>query len=449
MPSRSQAPQNNPDRNSDTSANLHSPHTPLRRHRSSNNVGPGPIRRHPMLRSQIPIRATPMEGRSDAMPTHHRAHVLAQRVLNMKSQQPQAHMNENQNILLQNVEKAFGIYDERVQADVSEIRSVCMSLFVQEHEERQRLHSMCIRIMRERDVARQRVHALLRGQQKSGVSSPLHPHGPPASLGSGREVRGEKRGREDVGGVDVGVASGPSSDASSPKSRPVRSLRKSPTPSPSPPGSPELKYPPPSHSHPPLSSSSSSSSSSSTPPSSSASDRSSASASASSFPGIQSASTSTCHPAVKRRKSCDSAHSSSSSSSSSTAVDADADIGFNERKPDACPSDHPPAKPVLSAGAGTSSTGVGQSNGSAKRPAQGPGPGSIVLTGTFPHVDIMYLHENGFLVCQLTLGVTKFPKTASWDELRDHCVFAHPAECVDVNRLHPAEIFELRRRLSL
>ena len=42
-----------------------------------------------------------------------------------------------------------------------------------------------------------------------------------------------------------------------------------------------------------------------------------------------------------------------------------------------------------------------------------------------------------------------FPPSASWDELRDHCIRMHPEACADVARLHPAEIFELRRRLSL
>lgn len=41
-----------------------------------------------------------------------------------------------------------------------------------------------------------------------------------------------------------------------------------------------------------------------------------------------------------------------------------------------------------------------------------------------------------------------FSLSASWDELRDHCIGMHPDACADVARLQPAEIFELRRRLS-
>ena len=41
-----------------------------------------------------------------------------------------------------------------------------------------------------------------------------------------------------------------------------------------------------------------------------------------------------------------------------------------------------------------------------------------------------------------------FPTDTMWDELRDHCVKEHPSACSDVARLHPAEIYELRRRLA-
>lgn len=40
---------------------------------------------------------------------------------------------------------------------------------------------------------------------------------------------------------------------------------------------------------------------------------------------------------------------------------------------------------------------------------------------------------------------TAFPTNASWDTLRDHCVAEHAAACADVARLHPAEVYELRR----
>lgn len=110
---------------------------------------------------------------------------------------------------------------------------------------------------------------------------------------------------------------------------------------------------------------------------------------------------------------------------------------------------------------------------------------ALVLPSDFDHkFDIMYVaDEGGALVCRgcmyacpspdstvrrsaymtYSLEAAKaspadpstrveprtFPKGASWDELREHAVRAHPAACVDVARLHPAEIFELRRRLSM
>ena len=43
---------------------------------------------------------------------------------------------------------------------------------------------------------------------------------------------------------------------------------------------------------------------------------------------------------------------------------------------------------------------------------------------------------------------TSFPVTSTWDEMRDHVILSHPSACVDVARLHPSQIFELRRRLS-
>lgn len=83
----------------------------------------------------------------------------------------------------------------------------------------------------------------------------------------------------------------------------------------------------------------------------------------------------------------------------------------------------------------------------------------------FSHVDIMYVPMDGKLVCRACLlestklrqdAATRspwepksFPTTAMWDELRDHCVKEHPTECEDICRLHPAELFQLRKRLNL
>ncbi|KAF8890495.1 hypothetical protein BD779DRAFT_1518165 [Infundibulicybe gibba] len=79
------------------------------------------------------------------------------------------------------------------------------------------------------------------------------------------------------------------------------------------------------------------------------------------------------------------------------------------------------------------------------------------------HVDLMYIAEDGKLVCRACKfcgtsdsrtpssgsAPVSFPTDASWNTLRDHCVKEHPTACADVARLHPAEVYELRRRLAL
>ncbi|KAF9457399.1 hypothetical protein BDZ94DRAFT_1301940 [Collybia nuda] len=80
------------------------------------------------------------------------------------------------------------------------------------------------------------------------------------------------------------------------------------------------------------------------------------------------------------------------------------------------------------------------------------------------HVDLMYLPTNGKLVCRVCMLasskvsisphtpaplVTSFPTDSAWDTLRDHCAKEHASECADIARLHPAEVYELRRRLSM
>ena len=80
----------------------------------------------------------------------------------------------------------------------------------------------------------------------------------------------------------------------------------------------------------------------------------------------------------------------------------------------------------------------------------------LQVRSVFPSLSLPLLNWRPFRleVAKASPGETRaeprtFPKGASWDELRAHCVRAHPEACVDVARLHPAEIFELRRRLSM
>ncbi|KAH9483299.1 hypothetical protein JR316_0005405 [Psilocybe cubensis] len=469
---------------------IHSPpHTPPRKVCLPTNAapGPGPTRRqrhhHPILRTQIPNSAAPQPHTySPTTP------------LQNTSSTTNAPTSTSTSATAGPLDKAFSVHASRMRADLSEIRAVCMALFMHEQEEKRRLHEVCVRVMRERDVARAKVGELMRGQQTgqvnfshSGVSniSSMSRDGSPSSPNANVDadvsaVRGGKRTRDaDItpSGSSTGMENrSPGSISRSPRT--VRPLRKSSPPLSPLQGiqSPELQHfasPPP-----PLSSVSNGSGTGTAPPNSALSDDSSSASSSgfssqsrsrsnsyddlSSTSSSSSASASAMYPyaSVKRRKSCDGA------------IHVHTETLL------------PPVQSLLM-----------QSDASPHNYNEGAMPRSLnsntaphVLKGTFPHVDIMYLPVDGGLVCRAclldaskskgttTLGTrspqskgtasaspspggspnlnakhaaTTFPATASWDTLRDHCVFAHPNECADVQRLHPAEIFELRRRLRM
>lgn len=110
--------------------------------------------------------------------------------------------------------------------------------------------------------------------------------------------------------------------------------------------------------------------------------------------------------------------------------------------------------------------GLGEHDMDTDNDSEGSSKASSVSQPTSPqievtHVDLMYVPAKGVLTCRACLfdynksgAVSKakepqtFPTDAMWDELRDHCVKEHPSACADVARLHPAEIYELRRRLA-
>ncbi|KAF8075774.1 hypothetical protein FPV67DRAFT_1469179 [Lyophyllum atratum] len=88
-------------------------------------------------------------------------------------------------------------------------------------------------------------------------------------------------------------------------------------------------------------------------------------------------------------------------------------------------------------------------------------PAARKATLQLEHVDLMYRRVDGLLECracrlvQNKLGgdqeshaVVTFHTSMGWDDLLDHCLMQHPTESRDIARLHPAEIFELRRRLK-
>jgi hypothetical protein len=46
-------------------------------------------------------------------------------------------------------------------------------------------------------------------------------------------------------------------------------------------------------------------------------------------------------------------------------------------------------------------------------------------------------------------GAGCFPRNSQWPALFDHCVREHPKACEDMERLTPAQIAEMRARMSM
>ncbi|KAF8952211.1 hypothetical protein BDZ97DRAFT_1931128 [Flammula alnicola] len=433
----------------------------------------GPVRRA-IFRSQIPIRIQ-LQGQGPTTPhTHAHSRVIEHRMRNLQpfstpqnpnasSQRPYSNANAAHHVarslaetqsLVKNIEAAFTVYGERLQADLRDFRTLCTTLVMQEQQEKEQWHSLCIKIMKERDAARVRVQALLSGGREAHPGAP-RTSSPPNDTGS---IRGAKRGREDPNAT-VSEAMGDASPRSkSSEPRPLRSLRSSPTPSP--PGSPSrvTGHPSlsPTESSPPPPNSAESDQVPSTPtpiqsaPPSLTTFRATATPSPTPSSGSNKSDQAApeCQPPMKRRKSCDSSLSTCSTTTlvdrsqermtnalrdSNGAACRDVKLRLHSRSPVA--TEHLPL-PVVNP------------------------TGAPCLPGEFSHVDIMYVPVNGSLVCRACLlDSTKpsampmepkaFPTNASWDALRDHCIREHPSACVDVARLHPAEVFELRRRLNM
>ncbi|KIM42645.1 hypothetical protein M413DRAFT_444332 [Hebeloma cylindrosporum] len=296
-----------------------------------------------------------------------------------------------QHTVAESVDAAFNVYGERLHADLRDFRSLCSTLVLKEQNEKEQWHTLCLKVMRERDMARQRVLELQSAVQRS--SSPPDTNRPSKRLHDSEEK-------------DVEPES--PSRSNSCESRPICSLRASPVHSP--PGSPYQSSRPASvpPSAPPESPASATSSSASAPPSSAS------SATTPSEPPFG--------PPIKRRKSCE----------------APAPAPARKRKPAARP--------------------MAITDSRATIPAMNPAEGGS-LPFEFAHVDLMYLPvEGNNFVCRPCLFQSKksqppteptsFPVTSTWNEMRDHVILSHPAACVEVARLHPAQIFELRRRLS-
>ncbi|KAF9530900.1 hypothetical protein CPB83DRAFT_144149 [Crepidotus variabilis] len=301
--------------------------------------------------------------------------------------------------LSRSLEKAFNVYNDRVRSDLRDFRGLCTSLVAQEQQEAMKWYSLCLKVMKERDIARQQLHLLSLERNSGSLTSP--PISPSSTDQEAELNKALKRGREDYMMSNTVETASASSRSSSVETRPTRPLRLSPVHSPS--GSPtRMSTSPLPVNDPSPSTLSASPTSMALPPS----------PQTNSHGRVD-------HRPGKRRKSCEA-------------------IGPTE----------------------VSSPRVKQQS---RTPSPLSFPGHLrslppQQSADFPHIDLMYVPTNGLLVCRAcilhkskapTVEPKSFPTTASWDDLRQHCLRAHPEACADVARLCPAEIFELRRRLSV
>ncbi|KIK05443.1 hypothetical protein K443DRAFT_91397 [Laccaria amethystina LaAM-08-1] len=74
------------------------------------------------------------------------------------------------------------------------------------------------------------------------------------------------------------------------------------------------------------------------------------------------------------------------------------------------------------------------------------------------HIPLLFHVEPERLRCRMCLtldplaakkGAGCFPRNSQWPALFDHCVREHPKACEDMERLTPAQIAEMRARMSM
>ncbi|KAF8878016.1 hypothetical protein CPB84DRAFT_1794466 [Gymnopilus junonius] len=246
---------------------------------------PHPAHHLHVYRSLIPIRAHVAAGAAPVTPTNVAPHInnlpLQQRqqrpprpprqrlvvppipaaTTNPTRHPPTLSLSGSQTVI-QTVESAFTVYGERLQADLRDFRALCTTLVVKEYQDKQRWHSLCMKMMRERDVEKQKVLALACSLKSSSASHDLSKGiGNVLSNATADEAtpavsppespRGSKRTREDVNGASqeqptsfllerVGVTTLPILDT---LPRPTCTINTTASPVHSPPGSP---YAPPS-----------------------------------------------------------------------------------------------------------------------------------------------------------------------------------------------------------
>ncbi|KAF5309211.1 hypothetical protein D9619_012791 [Psilocybe cf. subviscida] len=349
---------------------------------------------HPRrARSQYPSRS--VDPRPSLTVAYRTAMTVAATTSTDGSQPQQPHA-AIQPTLQQRFDFAFSLYSTRAREELHEFRALCAAIAHGAHEEKRQWQALCARVMQERDAYKAKLQEVVAGQQgrQPGSSTPSTDTAGPLKQESPEPTFHSPRGVKRSAEADSLASEDAGSISLNPRSRPgsPHSVDTPPHTSYSPPPvtpaqlSPNHTIPPPMHS-PSLSEGGSSRGSPS--------------------PSYTTHSDNGCDHTAKRRK------------SSFDSCDLPASLETANAK-------RTPAPP---------------------------------LSGDFTHVDLMYNRQmNGSLVCRaclfeseksdIYLPPTTFPARASWDALRHHCVYAHPVECADVAKLHPAEIFHLRQRMN-
>ncbi|KAF9037097.1 hypothetical protein BJ165DRAFT_575097 [Panaeolus papilionaceus] len=365
------------------------------------------------------------------------------------------------NKLSQTLETAFKVFNDRFQKDLRDFQTICTRFIVRETQEKDRWHNLYLQATRERDLARQELQ-----ESQATQPTPTVPTPPPSR-------RTHKRSRDSYDEVEEAVTTNVSAlSVQDNTTRPIRNLRASPTP-PLPSRSPiEVPTsattsigPMPSISHSPFTSpsptlaplSATSSNDASEPRQNQDQDEAVTNHMIMRFYDFGSSKTQGLslsaekerdgpEPSPKRRKSLDLGETTPSSRAASKLP-----VRSRTASPRRVLSCTMTTVPAMN----ETETGVGVGVDVKREPEEMEG----VLGVEFEHVDIMYVRRGMRLVCRACSLIkpkpgsptapepTSFSVMTSWDDLKHHCVKHHPAECADVARLHPAEIFELRRRI--
>ncbi|PPQ99486.1 hypothetical protein CVT24_005277 [Panaeolus cyanescens] len=363
--------------------------------------------------------------------------------------------------LSQTIETAFKVFNDRFQKDLREFQTVCTRFVIKEMQEKDRWHRLYLEVVKERDEAR-----MSRGYKRTREECDHDSHSPSpqsASPPSPSPLYASQPSPRSASPPPLSGSPGPTPITTTTTSTTVEripSISHSPTSSPSPVSSSSPSLTP--------ASSSSSSTSSLNPSSSSLPERHpsppvtnhmimrfydfGAAQNIDSFAGVVE---DDALPEPKRRKSLDLGEPSprrgemkrsrtQSPRVRGTAVGGRTSPVTQHAKVEVKKEEEPHPMPM-------------------PKPMSSQAFHATFIAEEFEHVDIMYIRRGDTLVCracslkskpqpssQPTSAMsepTSFSVLTPWDDLKRHCVVEHPEECGEVARLHPAEIFELRRRI--